>query len=45
MTVVDRQQVEAVAPPPETIVKEYTMPPASASILATLGETAFRWKP
>jgi hypothetical protein len=37
MTVVDRSSVEAVAPPPEYIVKEYTMPAPSACIIAALG--------
>ena len=37
MTVVDRSCVEAVAPPPEYIVKEYTMPAPSACIFAALG--------
>lgn len=38
MTVVDRSHIEAVAPPPEFIVKEYTLPLPSASIMAVLGE-------
>jgi hypothetical protein len=37
MTVVDRSSVEAVAPPPEYIVKEYTMPAPSACIFTALG--------
>lgn len=36
MTVVDRSSVEAVAPPPEFIVREYTLPPPSLSIMAAL---------
>jgi hypothetical protein len=38
MTVVDRSSVEIVAPPPEYIVKEYSMPAPSASIISALGE-------
>ena len=37
MTVVDRSSVEAVAPPPEYIVKEYTLPAPSACMMTALG--------